>query len=127
MRTSFADLYTKARGSKAFLVGLCTFIISWLMLSAATGWDADHGLINLVLSSEASISLAFFAMVNDRQAAAQQRALDDMKAALQVLLTISEAQRDVLASQTKLLSDMYEHDKKVLATLEEDDERRSPD
>lgn len=127
MRASFADLYTKARGSKAFLVGLCTFIITWLVLSATTGWDADHGLINLMLSSEASVSLAFFSMVNARQAAAQQRALEDMKAALQVLLTISEAQRDVLASQTQLLKDMYEHDKKVLATLEEDDEHRSPD
>lgn len=64
---NIARLYAKARGSKGFLYWLCLFIVTWLIVSTVTGFDHDHGLINLILSAEASVSLAFFAMLSDKQ------------------------------------------------------------
>lgn len=63
----FAQLYAKARGSKTFLIGLCALVFGWLGASFATGFDRDHGLLNLFLSFESSISLAFFAVVSEMQ------------------------------------------------------------
>lgn len=63
----FAQLYARMRGSKGFLIGLCVFVFGWVIVSWLTGWDHDHGALNLVLSFEASISLAFFAVVSESQ------------------------------------------------------------
>ena len=82
---NFAQLYAKARGSKAFLFGLMAFIIAWLVISQLTGLDADHGLINLILSAEASVSLAFFAMMGEKQDAQHREQIDAMLALLQAI------------------------------------------
>lgn len=79
----FAQLYAKARGSTAFLVGLCVFAIVWISLSIITGFDRDHGLINLILSLEASISLAFFALVGEKQYQATMEMLKKIDAVLE--------------------------------------------
>lgn len=78
MDINFAQTYAKARGSKWFLLGLVGFIIVWLTTSRITGWDKDHGLINLCLSAEASISLAFFALLNDKQDAKFEQILEKL-------------------------------------------------
>lgn len=75
----FAQIYAKVRGSKAFLIGLCVFVFSWLAISHFTGFDSDHGLINLFLSFEASVSLAFFAVVSDKQYETLRAVLDAIK------------------------------------------------
>ena len=67
MDINFAQFYAKARGSKWFLFGLLGIIATWLTVSRLTGFDLDHGLINLFLSAEASISLAFFTLLSDKQ------------------------------------------------------------
>jgi len=82
---NFAQLYAKARGSKTFLYGLMAFILAWLVVSHATGFDADHGLINLILSAEASVSLAFFAMMGDKQDAQHREQVAAMLALLQAI------------------------------------------
>lgn len=82
---NFARLYARARGSKTFLYGLMAFILVWLVVSRWTGFDADHGLINLILSAEASVSLAFFAMMGEKQDAQHQQQVDAMLALLQAI------------------------------------------
>ncbi len=63
----FAGIYAKARGSKWFLIGLLSFIGTWLSFHFTVGFDKDFGMLNLFLSSEASIGLAFFTMLSDQQ------------------------------------------------------------
>jgi hypothetical protein len=59
--------YAKFRGSAAFLWGLTGFIVAWLTIHCIISWwDKDLSLINLLLSSEASVSLAFFAMMQEQ-------------------------------------------------------------
>jgi hypothetical protein len=82
---NFARIYAKARGSKTFLYGLMAFILAWLAVSHWTGFDADHGLINLVLSAEASVSLAFFAMMGEKQDIQHREQIDAMLALLQAI------------------------------------------
>lgn len=59
--------YAKFRGSATFLWGLLGFIACWLtLIHGLLGFDKDFGVINLILSSEASVSLAFFAMMQEQ-------------------------------------------------------------
>lgn len=67
MADRLVNLYTKVRGDMGFLYGLCIFIISWLVLSMISGFDKDHGLINLILSAEASVSFVFFSIIQRKQ------------------------------------------------------------
>ena len=76
----FAQLYARARGSRSFLIGLCVIVFTWLGASLATGFDHDHGLLNLFLSFEASISLAFFAVVSEMQYRVLVELLEKIKA-----------------------------------------------
>lgn len=116
---NFAEVYAKARGSKAFLAGLVVFVFGWLGLSAVTGLDADHGLINLFLSTEASISLAFFTMLNDKTDAAQRAQADALERMVSSVLSIAEAQRDMLADHTAILRALHAGDERLLSVLTE--------
>lgn len=93
----FAQLYAKARGSTAFLIGLCAFAGVWITLSAFTGFDHDHGLINLILSLEASISLAFFALVGEKQ----YQATMEMLTKIDALLENVKAEEDDILEEVK--------------------------
>jgi len=75
--------YAKFRGSSIFLVGLLSFIAVWLMISKWIGFDRDHGLINLILSSEASVSLAFFAMMQEQTDAQHSEVMNAIKTLLE--------------------------------------------
>lgn len=78
-----ANTYAKLRGSTGFLIGLIAFIAIWLTGSVLYKFDVDHGLINLMLSAEASISLAFFAMLQDRTESRMQAQMDLIQGILQ--------------------------------------------
>jgi low affinity Fe/Cu permease len=95
--SNFAQLYAKARGSKTFLYGLTVFIVAWLAISHLTGFDADHGLINLMLSAEASVSLAFFAMQGDKQDMQHREQMD----AIVDLLTAIKAEEDTILKEVE--------------------------
>jgi len=67
MDINFAKWYAKFRGSSIFLLGLLGYIATWLVLHKVfPWWDKDLALINLTLSAEASVSLAFFAMMQEQ-------------------------------------------------------------
>jgi uncharacterized membrane protein len=67
MDTNLAKWYAKFRGSATFLWGLLGFIALWIgVVHGIFGIDKDYGIINLMLSSEASVSLAFFAMMQEQ-------------------------------------------------------------
>lgn len=93
-----AKTYSKLRSSTGFLVSLVLFIVLWLMLSSITGFDKDHGLINLMLSAEASVSLAFFSMLQDRVERATKLQMDIME---------------------QLLKKMNERDEKLMEIVED--------
>lgn len=93
-----AELYAKARGSKSFLLGLVVFVVGWLTLTCITGFDADHGLINLILSAEASVSLAFFAMMGEEQ---DRRHQQQMEAMLDLIRAVKEEEDRILAEVEK--------------------------
>jgi|ERR1700744_4460819 len=82
---NFAKIYSKFRGSSWFLgllIFTCTF---WLTMHWLVGMDRDLGGLNIFLSFEASISLAFFTMVNDSQTEAAKKQTDTMEAILRKL------------------------------------------
>jgi hypothetical protein len=93
---NFAKLYSKFRGSTWFLgllVGACTF---WLTAHWLFGMDKDLGGLNIFLSFEASISLAFFTMVNDSQAEAAKKQTDTMEAILRKLESNDEKMLEIV-------------------------------
>lgn len=86
-----AVLYATFRGSKAFLVGLVAFVGTWLAFHFIVGFDADFGALNTILSTEASVSLAFFTMVSDRQSRAQQKQAEAMAAMISDVRSMAES------------------------------------
>lgn len=64
----FSALYAKFRGSPAFVWAVTIFVGCWLTLHFLTDDSFDHGLgiLNLILSSEASISVALLIMSGER-------------------------------------------------------------
>jgi hypothetical protein len=82
MNLSFSQFYVKFRASAwflAFLVGTC---VSWLGAHWLFGMDRDLGGLNIFLSFEASISLAFFAMVSEFQYREQKTQSETMQSIL---------------------------------------------
>jgi len=88
-----ATTYAKLRGSSGFLIGLVSFVVIWLTASIITGFDRDHGLINLSLSAESSISLAFFAMLQERTDARMHAQMEMMS---QILKKMNERDEKML-------------------------------
>jgi low affinity Fe/Cu permease len=94
---NLARIYAKARGSTTFLYGLMIFIAIWLIISHVTGFDRDHGLINLMLSAEASVSLAFFAMQGEKQDDQHRQQMD----AILGLLTAIKSEEDEILQEVE--------------------------
>lgn len=119
----FARLYATFRGSKAFLSGLVTFVAMWMGIHFLTGFDSDWGMLNLFLSLEASISLAFFTMLSDKQDAHSNEQAADVRRIAESILTIAETQRDMLADHAALLHTLRDGDEQILKTLTETEVR----
>lgn len=79
---NFAKIYSRFRGSSWFLGILVATCTLWLSSHWLFGMDKDLGGLNIFLSFEASISLAFFTMVNDAQSEAAKKQTDTMEAIL---------------------------------------------
>lgn len=102
-----ARSYAKLRGSPIFVLGLMLFVASWLVLHYFTHFDSDFGALNLCLSTEASVSLAFFTMMGDRQTsdtaramAVQADAIEEIRAMAAVLIEVAQSQREQLKAHT---------------------------
>lgn len=93
MNLKFSQFYVKFRASAWFLAFLVATCISWLALHWTFGLDKDLGGLNIFLSFEASISLAFFAMVSEFQYREQKLQTD----------TIQQILSQLQANDTKLL------------------------
>lgn len=124
-----AVLYATFRGSKSFLVGLVGFVGIWLTFHFIVGFDADFGALNTILSTEASVSLAFFTMVSDRQSRTQQKqaqamaeVLVDVRTMAESLLTIADGERCVYDEIIRLLKTRQMQDHLHMEELE--NERR---
>lgn len=79
------------------------FVAAWLLLHYFTHFDSDFGALNLCLSTEASVSLAFFTMMGDRQTsdnaksmAALADTIEEVRAMATVLVEVAEAQSEQL-------------------------------
>ena len=94
MNEKLAALYKRLRTSKAFLLGLAAFIGTWAALHFLIGFDPEWGALNLILSAEASLSMALFMMLSDRQDQFQreqrEQMLHLMEAVHAMLLKMSE-------------------------------------
>lgn len=82
---NFASIYSKFRGSTWFLLILLGVMGIWLTLHFLVGTDRDLGGLNLFLSFEASVSLAFFTMVSDAQTAEAKKQTDRIEQILQMM------------------------------------------
>lgn len=89
MAVDWARAYARFRGSRNFLLGLAAFIAAGLAAHFVLGWDADFGALNLLLSMEASLSVALLMMWNERQDEAEAKRLE-------YLVHLMEAVRDGL-------------------------------
>jgi len=96
MNLKFSQFYVKFRASAwflAFLVGTC---IGWLALHWLFHMDKDLGGLNIFLSFEASISLAFFAMVSEFQYHEQKKQSDAIQQILnQMVVKVDDISEDV--------------------------------
>lgn len=81
-----AKTYAKFRGSTWFLCGLTAFILGSLLCHFFFGFDKDLGMTNLFLSAEASLSLAFFTVLSDKQDAKIEAMLNQMQNTDKVVL-----------------------------------------
>lgn len=104
MDINFAKWYAKFRGSSTFLFGLLGFIFGWIALHFFfSWWDRDLAGINIILSSEASISLAFFAMMQEQtdmqhtevMTAIKQMLEQSQKVDAEILETVEEIEEKV--------------------------------
>lgn len=111
-------LYLTVRKPRNFLIILAIFILASLLLHFTGHYDGDFGATNLILSIEASTAGAVLMMVAEQSAEWQRENSLKQAEMLAVMLSMAEAQRDILADHTALLLAMNEQDKKLLAHLE---------
>lgn len=57
----------KFRGGNAFIISIVIFIISWFTLRSIYHFDPDYGLLNLILSMEASLATCLLLDQTQRQ------------------------------------------------------------
>lgn len=94
---NFAKIYSKFRGSTWFLLILIAVCSGWLLGHEIIGMDKDLGGLNIFLSFEASISLAFFTMVSDAQSAEQKKQTDTMESILHIMNERDEKLMEIVA------------------------------
>lgn len=74
---SLADLYARFRGSVAFVCLLSAFLAFWFGLEwIDPAFDRGFGILNVILSSEASLSVALLIMATEKQDAIQKKQLE---------------------------------------------------
>lgn len=76
---NLADLYTRVRTGKAFLISLALFCSIWIGWNKTPGLptfdDGSFGRLTLILSIEASLATSMLIMSNEKQEAYQKQQL----------------------------------------------------
>lgn len=98
-RTPFAAYYKQFRAGKAFFVLLAAFITIWVIVHSLTGFDAAWGLLNLILSIEASLAMSLFMMLSEKQDRMQQQQDDLQKKQLVYMQHLLEVTVELLEHQ----------------------------
>lgn len=87
---SAASRYARFRGSAWFVLFMCVFLAGWFVAEwIDPAFDRGFGILNVILSSEASLSVALLIMANERQDALQRKQVE-------YLLHLIEANHAVL-------------------------------
>lgn len=92
-------LYARIRSGKAFAIGLAAFIAIWAIANITPGvphWDPDFGMINFLLSTEASLSQAVTYAGLVAMLGLILRLVRDIERMMRLLLPAMEAVRDGL-------------------------------
>jgi hypothetical protein len=113
MRKFVLRFYLTVRKPRNFLKIVFTFIVSSLTLHWLHGYDPDWGSTNLILSIDATIASTVMLMVQEEGAEMQQRMLE-------ALVSMAEAQRDMLTDHAALLRVLREGDERILKALTEE-------
>lgn len=103
-----AKFYSRFRASKNFVIALVVFIGVWMGLHWMFNFDPTLGNINLILSTESSISTALLAMLIE-MGAERQRHLEEIdrkqeergRMLLRYLVTLTEANRDQMTAHVE--------------------------
>jgi uncharacterized membrane protein len=86
--------YAKFRRSKAFLILLCSFIALWVSMNLLHHFDVGWGALNLILSIEATISMALMMRDSAKQEHFMQKLLkyisDNTAATLDAVVAIRD-------------------------------------
>lgn len=100
----FASAYAKFRGSPAFLIVLASYVLLWIVWNVACAHGflpqvlaldtpGDWGTLNVVLSIEASISMALLLMDNAKCEANQHQQLTTIQHLAEASIILLEAER----------------------------------
>jgi uncharacterized membrane protein len=125
-----ARTYAALRGSPIFLLVLAAFVTLWLLAHHFLKFDPDFGMLNMCLSIEASVSLAFFTMLGERASQSQNKqaeslasVVNDIKLMSASLIEVANAQKSVLETHTQVLETLRKNDQAILdlASAEERD------
>lgn len=110
MRKFVLRFYLTVRKPRNFLKIVCVFVSTSLLLHWLRGYDSDWGATNLILSIDATIASTIMLMI-------QEEGAERMDRMLAALVSMAEAQRDMLADHTALLKAIRDGDKRILQTL----------
>lgn len=122
-----ARTYAALRGSPIFLLLLASFVTAWLGAHHIWGFDPEFGMLNMCLSIEASVSLAFFTMVGERQSQTQLKqtealtsVVNDIKLMSASIIEVANAQKAVLETHTQVLETLRKNDQAILELAADD-------
>jgi hypothetical protein len=122
MRSFLLRLYLRFRDPDVFVVVVCTFITTSILLHFFRGYDSDWGGTNLTLSIEASIASAVLTKMAKKAGQLQEKIAESQARMLESLLTVAEAQRNMLSDHTAILRALKEADERLLKALTEKEE-----
>lgn len=93
---NLASVYARYRGSPWFVLLLAVFLAFWFVAEwIDPSFDHGFGVLNVILSSEASLSVALLIMATEKQDAIQRKQLEYM-------LHMMEALRDANSARVAL-------------------------
>jgi hypothetical protein len=117
MGNLFLRTYLKFRNPKVFLIVLGAFIAISILSHLLLAYDADWGVTNMTLSIEASVAGAVLMMVAENSSRVQDQMAKVQQEQLAALMSMAEAERQMLSDHIAILKEIRENDKLFLDHL----------